>query len=83
MKKLTIAAVLVAAVSLSACTAPNQAKRILEAQGYTNVETGGYGLFKCGQDDAFATNFTATSPSGTTVSGTVCSGWFKGSTIRF
>lgn len=69
-------------LAVSACTSPDSAKRVLEAQGYTNIKTGGYALWACSEDDAFATKFTATSVSGNTVTGAVCSGWFKGNTIR-
>lgn len=75
--------VLVAALLVSGCTAPQSAKEVLEAQGYTNVDAGGYGWFSCSEDDWYKTKFTATSPSGQTVEGTVCKGVFKGSTVRF
>lgn len=67
---------------LAGCTAPERAKKVLEDQGYTNVETTGYAWFDCGQDDAFATEFKALSPVGRPVEGAVCSGWFKGNTVR-
>ena len=81
MKK--IFAIALIALSLSGCTRPGLAERVLTEQGYTNIEAGGYGFFSCSEDDAFKTNFKATAPSGKRVEGTVCSGWFKGATIRF
>lgn len=81
MNKLMIAAVV--ALTLTGCTKPGATERILTEQGYTNIDAGGYGWLSCGQDDAFRTNFTATAPNGKRVSGTVCSGWFKGHTVRF
>lgn len=80
MKKMFV---LVAAVLIVGCTAPDSAKDVLEKQGYTNVDAGGYGWFSCSEDDWFKTQFKATSPTGQPVEGTVCKGVFKGSTIRF
>ena len=57
--------------------------RILEAQGYTNVVTDGRAWFSCGKDDVYQTKFEATSPAGKRVTGAVCAGWWKDSTIRF
>ena len=69
--------------SLCACTRPDAAKDLLTSQGYKDVTTTGYSFFACSQDDSFATGFKATSPTGQHVSGTVCSGLMKGSTVRF
>lgn len=79
MKRLLI----VVAIALAGCTNQSGAIEALNKAGFTNIEVGGYDLFACGEDDAFSTRFTATNPQGQRVSGTVCSGWFKGSTIRF
>jgi hypothetical protein len=73
---------LVCLLVLAGCTSSNDALRALEGAGYTDIKLGGYAWFSCSQDDSFATEFTATGPSGKQVSGAVCSGWFKGSTIR-
>jgi hypothetical protein len=72
-------------VSLAAsCTHPSEAQRVLQEQGYTNIETGGYAWFSCGEGDHYQTKFTATSPSGHRVIGVVCSGLLlKSTTIRF
>lgn len=65
------------------CTNPEGAEKVLKDQGYTNIVITGYRCFSCGEEDSFATGFTATSPNGTQVSGTVCEGFLKGKTIRF
>jgi hypothetical protein len=58
--------------------------RILEENGYTNIQITGYNWAACGQDDTYHTGFVATAPSGRQVTGTVCAGvFFKNSTIRF
>jgi hypothetical protein len=79
MKKLLLLALI---VTLSGCTAARSSKRALEAAGYTNIEMKGYAFFGCDDNDRFHDKFTATGPTGVQVSGVVCSGWFKGSTIR-
>lgn len=59
-----------------------RAKEILASQGYSNIVMTGYSFFGCSEDDTFANGFTATAPSGATVTGVVCSGILKGSTVR-
>lgn len=81
MKKLLL--IFLIALTLSACTDENGSKRVLESNGYKNVQTTGYNFFACSDSDTFATGFIAESPNGQTVSGTVCKGFLKGSTIRF
>lgn len=81
MKKLLL--MIPALAALAACTAPDKATQVLEAQGFTEVRTTGYSPFACGKDDTFRTGFKAKSPSGREVEGTVCSGFLKGSTVRF
>ena len=80
MKKVLLVASLLA---LSACSDANHARRVLEQNGYEVLEVGGHAFFSCGKDDTFATSFKAKSPNGSIVTGAVCSGWFKGATIRF
>lgn len=65
-----------------ACTAPDDARRVLSQEGYTQVQLTGYRYWSCGRDDSFHTGFTALSPNKQTVTGTVCSGWLKGHTTR-
>ncbi len=62
------------------------AKATVEKAGFNEVKTNGYGWFSCGigQDsDVWRTDFTAKNPKGEDVSGTVCEGILKGSTLRF
>lgn len=79
MYKLIIYGVVVALIG---CSQPDKTVSILEAQGFTNVKTQGFSIFGCGQDDNFSTKFTA-EKDGKTVSGVVCGGILKGSTVRF
>lgn len=67
----------------SGCTQPDEARRVLSAQGYTEIQITGYRAFMGGQDDVFSTGFVAKSPTGAQVSGAVTSGAFKGFVIRF
>lgn len=81
MHKLLIVALL---LFVAGCTSPDNTERTLTDSGYSDVQVGGYAWLTCGNDDTFATKFTATNPAGKTVSGAVCCGWFgKGCTIRF
>lgn len=59
------------------------AAQTLENAGYDVVETGGYGWFSCGKGDLWKTDFVAKNQNGKEITGTVCEGLFKGSTIRF
>ena len=80
MKIVVIAILLI----LAGCTNSNDAERALSGAGYKNIQTGGYAWFDCSKDDFYHTEFTATNPSGQTVTGVVCSGLiFKSATIRF
>lgn len=80
MKK--IIALIIASTIVSGCTDSNTARDALTDAGYTNVRTTGYDFFGCAEDDAYHTGFVATSPSGFTVKGVVCSGFLKGTVIR-
>lgn len=75
------------ALLLAGCeslTQPNDARRILEDAGYTQITITGYKCMSCSKDDVYHTGFVATGPTGKRVSGTVCAGvFFKNSTIRF
>ncbi len=82
MKTTLTIAVVLSLCLLTSCTQPDESYKVLSDQGYTNIETTGYKAFACSKDDTFHTGFTATSVAGKPVSGTVCSGWLKGSTIR-
>jgi hypothetical protein len=80
MKRFLLVAV---ALMLAACTAPDSARNALESQGFTDIQIQGYAFFGCGKDDSFHTKFTAKNAQGRPVEGVVCSGLFKGSTVRF
>jgi hypothetical protein len=77
-----IAFVAAALLTLAACTQPDDARRTLEAAGYSDIEITGYKAFGCSEDDYFHTGFRATGVNGQPVEGVVCGGWLKGSTIR-
>lgn len=68
---------------VGSCSQPDKAVKVLEDQGYSNIETTGWRPFAKGQDDWWSTGFEADSPAGKRVSGTVSGGVWKGSTIRF
>lgn len=72
----------VIALILSGCYSNGDALKALTESGYTEIKLHGYAMWACGTDDTFATEFEAKSPSGAVVTGAVCSGWFKGKTIR-
>ena len=55
--------------------------RVLQSDGYTNIELTGYKWFTCGHDDTFSNGFKAVK-NGQTITGCVCSGWLKSNTIR-
>ena len=67
---------------LAGCTSADSATRALESAGYSQIKITGYQFFGCSEDDSFHTGFTAVGPTGKPVSGVVCGGLLKGSTIR-
>lgn len=79
MKKIILIGVF---VMLSACTDVDGASKTIKDYGMNPVEVGGYAWFQCGQGDLFHTKFVATNPEGRQVSGTICKGLFKNSTMR-
>lgn len=69
---------------LVACTDSKGAVQAIENSGLQPVSTDGYAFFGCGKDDQFHTKFTAKRTSdGKIVTGVVCKGFLKGSTVRF
>lgn len=68
---------------LVGCTDSTTAERALQNLGMSNIETQGYAIWGCGESDVFHTRFTARNAQGRVVTGVVCSGWLKGSTVRF
>ena len=70
--------------SMVSCSNPERTVKILEAQGFSEVQTTGYDFFECGRDDFFSTGFKAKNQNGKDVEGVVCCGLFlKGCTTRF
>lgn len=73
-----------AIVFLSGCTADKgKVQYLLEAEGCTETVVGGWSMFGCSEkEDPFVNSFSCVK-NGKRVSGYVCSGWFKGYTIRY
>ena len=70
-------------ITICACTNEKETRRVLDLDGYTDINVTGYAWFMCGEHDFFHTAFAA-KKNGKEVTGAVCSGlFFKGSTIRF
>jgi hypothetical protein len=67
---------------LLGCTDPDHTKDVLMRQGYTEIRTGGYAAFSCGEGDTYATRFSAKGPTGLPVTGAVCCGLVKNCTVR-
>jgi hypothetical protein len=67
---------------LMGCTDASTARRALDGAGYTEIRLTGYRFVGCSESDNFATGFEASGPTGKRVAGMVCSGLFKGATIR-
>lgn len=87
MKKITIGITFLVGLffiswAFPSCTQTEEATRVLKAAGYTDIEMTGYRPLMGGEDDVFSTGFRAKSPNGTTVTGAVTKGPFKGNTIR-
>ena len=61
---------------------PVEGKRILEQQGYTDIRFIGVAYNSCGRGDIRQDRFEVTNPKGT-FNVIVCSGLWKGYTIRF
>lgn len=80
MKKLVLVLILLACCG---CTRGDEAERVLMNQGYSSIEITGYRFLGCSDNDMFRTGFKAKSPTGSAVEGVVCSGIFKGATVRF
>lgn len=81
MKKILIAAL---AFMMVGCTDADNATRVLENAGFTDIQITGYKFFSCSEDDFQHTGFRAIGPAGKPVDGTVCSGiLLKNSTIRY
>jgi hypothetical protein len=59
----------------------DKVRKILERDGYTEVDVGGWTWLGCSDDDTFKNSFTA-KKGGEKVDGYACGGWLKGLTIR-
>jgi len=64
------------------CTRPTHATKVLEDDGYQQIQITGYSWLGCDKEDFFSTGFTAYK-NDREISGVVCEGFFKGATIRF
>jgi len=53
------------------CTAPDRAQHTLEAEGYEDIEVGGYTMWGCTDSATFRNSFEATR-NGQAISGAVC-----------
>ena len=80
MKKLLLITLLLSCIS---CTSEPDASRVLEAEGYTDIELLGYNMIACGPFDYWRTKFKAKNRDGKVVTGTVCGGIMTGSVIRY
>lgn len=79
MKKIIV----ITAIILSGCAAPEETKRTLDDAGYDKIKTDGWAPFRCGEDDFWSTHFEADNIRGKRVKGVVCCGMFlKECTIR-
>lgn len=68
---------------LVGCSDPKGAERVLAANGYSRIETGGFDLFSsCAAADVSSTPFKAYGANGMPVTGRVCHGLFEGSVVR-
>jgi hypothetical protein len=63
-------------------TQPKRTIALLKSQGYSDIHLTGYKVFACGRGDFFSSGFKAVK-DGQQIEGVVCSGLFKGATIRF
>jgi hypothetical protein len=77
-----LAAMILTTAFVAGCSDPQSATRALESQGFKNIKITGYAWLGCSEDDAWRTGFEADALSGRRVAGVVCSGIFKGSTVR-
>ena len=81
MKRLIIAGLLTTFL-LTGCTNPAVASQTLLDAGYKDLDYQGYSVLGCGKGDTVADKFEVTAPSGNRITVVVCSGVFKGATIR-
>lgn len=72
-------------LSLGGCTDEARTQRALDDLGFTDVRITGsrWTIWTCGRDYTYATGFAATNPRGKIVTGTVCSGFLVGTSVKF
>lgn len=75
--------ILIASAVMMGCSDPRAASDAVDNMGFSDIETTGYRVFGCGDDYSFHTGFRAKNPKGKVVTGVVCSGWLKGSSVKF
>jgi hypothetical protein len=87
MKKSLIKSLVIAFSLLTlGCTSDSdfeKGKKILEDQGYTEVENTGHNYFCCDEKEAYSTGFRCKDKKGNIVEGCFCSSLGKGVTIRY
>lgn len=71
-----------AILGINGCSDEPKARSALVTAGYTDIQITGYRWTGCDSKDNFSTGFKAKGPTGVPAEGVVCSGWFKGATIR-
>lgn len=68
---------------LKGCHDDDSAKKILTNSNFKEIKITGYRFFGCDKSDLFHTGFEAINQNNVKVTGVVCKGFLKGSTIRF
>lgn len=69
-------------ICLVGCSDPKTAIKVLENEGFDKAAIGGHVFFACAQGDIYSTEFVGYK-NGRKIHGVVCSGLFKGATIRY
>lgn len=83
LRVLAAAVAVLALASLGGCSNAAGARQALQAQGFTSIQTTGWAMFGCSEDDSTCTGFKATGATGAKVRGVVgCGRFFKGCTVR-
>ena len=86
MKTRPVSAVLFLLLGWAFCSSydgkRNEAVRALHTAGYSDTIITGWAWFECDKNDTFQFKFQAVGPTGQPATGAVCSGFFKGNTIR-
>lgn len=81
MRKLV--ATIFSLITLAGCTDPRAATKALDDMTFKEIEITGWRLWGCGDNYTFTTGFRAKNQNGKVVTGMVCSGWLKGSSVKF